>query len=97
MSACSYSTILVPPIAAPGARQQHLRKLSKPTPWGMNMANEAEWLEDVRRWYFGGTPPETDGPESPACAGIDLGYEAAHPSLVARHWPDAPLPNAEPV
>ncbi len=51
------------------------------------MASESEWLDDVRRWYFGGTPPESDGPELPG--GTDVGYEAAHPALVARHWPDA--------
>ena len=54
------------------------------------MASEADWLDDVRRWYYGGTPPETDGPEAEATVAYDVGYEAAHPSLVARHWPDAP-------
>jgi hypothetical protein len=54
------------------------------------MASEAEWLDDVRRWYFGGTPPETDAADAGDVAGSDLGYEAAHPALVAQHWPDAP-------
>lgn len=61
------------------------------------MASEAQWLDDVRRWYFGGTPPETDGPEMEARADDDLGYEAAHPALVARHWPDAPSNITDPV
>ncbi len=54
------------------------------------MASESEWLDDVRRWYFGGTPPETDGTTEIEATGTDVGYEAAHPSLLARHWPDAP-------
>jgi hypothetical protein len=57
---------------------------------GADMASEAEWLDDVRRWYFGGTPPETDAADAGDVAGSDLGYEAAHPALVAQHWPDAP-------
>jgi hypothetical protein len=55
------------------------------------MANDTEWVEDVRRWYYGGTAPAADV-EVQADAGNDdvLGYEAAHPALQARHWPDAP-------
>jgi hypothetical protein len=54
------------------------------------MAND-DWVEDVRRWYFGGNPPATE-PESDISASptAELGYETAHPSLQARHWPDAP-------
>jgi hypothetical protein len=53
------------------------------------MAND-DWVEDVRRWYFGGNPPATE-PEADASAAntAELGYETAHPSLQARHWPDA--------
>lgn len=54
------------------------------------MASEADWLDDVRRWYFGGTPPQTDLADPPGDPATDLGYEAAHPALVAQHWPDAP-------
>lgn len=53
------------------------------------MAND-DWVEDVRRWYFGGNPPATE-PEGDVSASstAELGYETAHPSLQARHWPDA--------
>lgn len=61
------------------------------------MASDADWVEDVRRWYqagkreadAGATMKQTGDP----CAseGDALGYEAAHPALQARHWPDAPL------
>jgi hypothetical protein len=56
------------------------------------MSNDAEWVEDVKRWYYAGV-------RSAAAAGsaagestdlMALGYEAADPALQARHWPDAP-------
>ena len=55
------------------------------------MANDEEWVEDVRRWYLAGARSG----EAAAAAGdpgdeIALGYEAADPALQARHWPDAP-------
>ncbi|HEX4234628.1 MAG TPA: hypothetical protein VH041_09995 [Caldimonas sp.] len=52
------------------------------------MANDAEWVEDVKRWSLASvrsTEPELDD----AGDDIALGYEAAHPALQARHWPDA--------
>jgi hypothetical protein len=55
------------------------------------MANDAEWVEDVRRWYLSGA---SAGPASATDSGDDavaLGYEAADPALQARHWPDAPI------
>jgi hypothetical protein len=57
------------------------------------MASDAEWVEDVRRWYFAG---QRSGASTEAETGIDkldadvLGYEAADPSLQSRNWPDAP-------
>ncbi|HEX7439077.1 MAG TPA: hypothetical protein VF319_03190 [Caldimonas sp.] len=57
------------------------------------MASDADWVEDVRRWYFSG---RGEGAKNPAPAGPDgderdaLGYEAADPALQARNWPDAP-------
>ena len=51
------------------------------------MASDADWVEDVRRWYLAGATPT-----STAEAGEDpvaIGYEAAFPALQARHWPDA--------
>jgi hypothetical protein len=52
------------------------------------MANDEDWVEDVKRWYLAGSRPA----ESADDAGDDiaLGYEAAQPALQARHWPDAP-------
>jgi hypothetical protein len=61
------------------------------------MAND-DWVEDVRRWYFGGSPPAADGETDADAAGqTALGYEAAHPALQARHWPDAPAVGEKPV
>ena len=56
------------------------------------MANDGDWVEDVKRWYLGGARSVAVGAaEAPQSDyGVDLGYEAAHPSLQARHWPDAP-------
>ncbi|MCR5885223.1 hypothetical protein LRS03_21130 [Rhizobacter sp. J219] len=55
-----------------------------------------DWVEDVRRWYYGGNPPATEAdPEPGAIVPTELGYETAHPSLQARHWPDAPLARTE--
>jgi len=56
------------------------------------MASDADWVEDVRRWYLAGqrhadaagTPPVADD-EADA-----LGDEAACPPLQAAGWPDAP-------
>ncbi len=55
------------------------------------MANDSDWVEDVKRWYLAGgrsgAGAAADAPQNDY--GIDLGYEAAHPSLQARHWPDS--------
>jgi len=55
------------------------------------MASDAEWLEDVRRWALGEPRLRMEEPleTAPAAVPDDLGYEAAHPALQARHWPDA--------
>ena len=54
------------------------------------MANDAEWVADVRRWYFSSQLPESTAKDQDASESLDLGYEAAHPALQSRHWPDAP-------
>ena len=50
------------------------------------MANDTEWVQDIRRWYFGGHPPEgeagSDGRDE-----LAVGYEAANPHLQTG-WPD---------
>ena len=56
------------------------------------MANDEEWVADVKRWCLAGTRSASgvalgsndEGDE------IALGYEAADPALHAHHWPDAP-------
>jgi len=54
------------------------------------MANDTEWVQDIRRWYFGGHPPEGEA-GSDGHDGRDelaVGYEAANPRLQTG-WPDA--------
>jgi hypothetical protein len=56
------------------------------------MANDAEWVEDVKRWYYAGVRSAIvarDAASEPTDL-MALGYEAAHPALQAHHWPDAP-------
>jgi len=52
------------------------------------MAND-DWVNDVRRWYFGGTPPaadrEADDLDDPAA----IGYEAAYPAPRVHDKPKA--------
>ena len=59
------------------------------------MADGAEWVEDVRRWYLAGRQPSAATPDavpggSLGCEaeGNPIGYEAADPTLQARYWPD---------
>jgi hypothetical protein len=54
------------------------------------MANDEEWVEDVKRWVLAGDRSRDTGMTGDAADEIALGYEAAEPSLLARHWPDAP-------
>lgn len=54
------------------------------------MTNDAEWVEDVRRWYFAGVRSAASRESSEPTDLMALGYEAAHPTLQAHHWPDAP-------
>ena len=58
------------------------------------MASDSDWLEDVRRWALGEVSPSAaavPGAAADAAPALpdDLGCEAAHPALQARHWPDA--------
>jgi hypothetical protein len=62
--------------------------------WGRQqeneMASDAGWVEDVKRWTFARL--RTPEPVAPAVDGGDeiaLGYEAAQPALQACHWPEA--------
>lgn len=64
------------------------------------MAGDSDWVEDVRRWYRASTQAEAslnasaDGGDTDMAA---LGYEAAHPALQARNWPEAPSSGFEPL
>jgi hypothetical protein len=56
------------------------------------MTNDADWVEDVRRWCLSGARSVA---EDRSAVGeptdlMALGYEAAQPALQAQHWPDAP-------
>jgi hypothetical protein len=64
------------------------------------MANDADWVADVRRWVTAGAQSADTSLAGSADseAGEALGYEAAHPALQAAHWPDAPdLPLSDPI
>ena len=53
------------------------------------MANDADWVAQVRRWVHAQANPA--GPAQPApTEPAELGYEAAHPSLQSRDWVAAP-------
>ena len=62
------------------------------------MEHESDWVADVRRWCLAGAqakaaeqaPIDNSDPGDATYSGA-LGYEAAHPALQSRHWPDAPL------
>lgn len=55
------------------------------------MGSDADWVADVRRWYFSGQQGASNtAPASDEGEPVELGYEAAHPALQSRHWPDAP-------
>jgi hypothetical protein len=53
------------------------------------MANDADWVADVRRWYFGTSQKPPVSAVANDSENDALGYEAAHPALEARHWPEA--------
>ncbi len=58
------------------------------------MANDAQWVDDVRRWYFGGHPPAGELAADGSDGGDELaiGYEAANPVLQGCLWPDGLTP-----
>ena len=52
------------------------------------MANDSDWVADVRRWVMSNAA----SPQGAKAAASDtdseaLGYEAADPTLQAAHWP----------
>jgi hypothetical protein len=76
----------------PRAQAGHLqRRRAQHVAIGDIMANDAEWVEDVKRWYLAGASSRPSDSASSPDDDVALGYEAAHPALQARHWPDAPL------
>lgn len=53
------------------------------------MTSDADWVEDVKRWYRSSVQSALPAEGSPVDVdGLDIGYEAAHPALQARHWPE---------
>ena len=58
--------------------------------------SDADWVEDVKRWYLAGAEPARSGDAAGESESAFIGYEAAHPALQARNWPDAP-PFTDPV
>ena len=55
------------------------------------MSNDAVWVEDVKRWLAGVAASGIASGNVPDPGDdVALGYEAAHPALQARNWPDAP-------
>lgn len=54
------------------------------------MANDEEWVEDVKRWCLGGARPGASAAPDEGGDEVALGYEAADPALLAHRWPDAP-------
>jgi hypothetical protein len=53
------------------------------------MANDADWVADVRRWYFSTSQMPVVSKTADDGEPDAMGYEAAHPALEARHWPEA--------
>ena len=53
-----------------------------------DMANDADWVADVRRWYFSTAQKPPASVSANDIEADAVGYEAAHPSLEARHWPE---------
>ncbi len=54
------------------------------------MTNDADWVEDVKRWYLAGAPKARSADAAVEPESAFIGYEAAHPALQARNWPEAP-------
>ena len=56
------------------------------------MAIDADWVEEVKHWYFAGRaePVAAVAVDASSAEEYSLGYESAHPALQARNWPDAP-------
>ena len=55
------------------------------------MAIDADWVEEVKHWYFAGRaePVAAVAVDASSAEEYSLGYESAHPALQARNWPDA--------
>jgi hypothetical protein len=85
---------LLPPIEVAadggpdGQRRQSDRRRERVQ--GKIMANDEEWVADVKRWCLAGTRSGVGAVPADGADDIALGYEAADPALQAHHWPDAP-------
>lgn len=61
------------------------------------MANDSDWVDDVRRWCLSQPRPAVASTSAPSARVEDdeLGYEAANPPVQAAHWPDTPAFGAQ--
>jgi hypothetical protein len=53
------------------------------------MASDADWVADVKRWTLARLRPAEPVAAPADSEEVALGYEAAQPALQACHWPDA--------
>ena len=53
------------------------------------MAVERDWIDEVRRWCKTEAQGRNNALAGEAEDRLDVGYEAAHPVLQSRHWPDS--------
>ena len=54
------------------------------------MANDSDWVADVRRWVMSNASSAQRAQAAASDADVEaLGYEAADPSLQAAQWPSA--------
>ena len=54
------------------------------------MAIDSDWVADVKRWCLAEAHANASAAAPESDRDAELGYEAAHPALQSRHWPDAP-------
>jgi len=77
--------------AADGERPRDPQQCTRTRAGLTIMANDADWVEDVKRWALSSARSSEPALNDAAAADeVALGVEAAQPALQARHWPDAP-------
>ena len=92
-SVASYRRLQRRPMARGARRPDHRATVPQAacTAEERDMASDADWVEDVRRWCFVARRQRDDATVPlPEDESVALGYEAACPPLQAPAWPDAP-------